>query len=212
MSSQTKFYLGRNQKIFGPVSADEVEALKRSGQLSAYTWLFKEGNAHWTPIDPPPAIPGEAGAPDAVEAQAHALPTMDSVPPSAANVAPEVPLRVVRSPEIPRDTYRVVLFDARNAISGWLSSATEAGCELVADQNGPDPLFVIKSCAFLTLHDARSGETMKLRVRVSSISRTQQGRDGEPARWRYRVRWEAIPALIDDLSHKNRGQRREVAA
>ena len=185
-----RFFLARNQHIFGPLSASEVESLEQSGQLAAYTWIFKEGDSHWTPIDPPPAIPGT-----------HGELTLPKLPPTA-KAAPA--LRLVQNASVPQEAYRVVLFDQRNAISGWLSGANEGGCEILSDQNGPDPLFVIRETAFLSLHDTRSGETIKLRVRISSVARQPGGRG-----WSYRTRWDALPSL---LSPSKRGESHEVAA
>lgn len=157
MKKTIQFFLARNQKVFGPLSAEEIEALRMSGQLSAYTWLYREGDDRWSPIDPPPALP-------------------DS--PQIAAPAPLEP-----------HAYRVVLFDQRNAISGWLVAASEDGCEIHSDQKGTDPLFVQKTPASLSLHDTRSGETIKLTVRISAIQRSNSA-------WVYRLRWKGTPSLL----------------
>lgn len=172
MSTQVKYYLARNQKTFGPLSQDEVDALRKSGQLAQYTWMFREGESQWAPIDPPPAIPSASEEP------------VRQAPPRLAPVR-QVPVR-----RIDQRAFRVILFDHRNAISGWLVDASDGGCDIRSDQKASDPLFVQREIACLTLHDTRTGESIKLRVRVAEIARADRG-------WTYQLRWSAVPELLE---------------
>jgi hypothetical protein len=172
MSTQVKYYLARNQKTFGPLTQEEVDALRKSGQLTQYTWMFREGESQWTPIDPPPALPSAAEEP---VRQAPARPA---------------PVRQTPVRRIDQHAYRVILFDHRNAISGWLVDASDGGCDIRSDQKGSDPLFVQREIACLTLHDTKTGESIKLRVRVAEIARADRG-------WTYQLRGNAVPELLE---------------
>lgn len=160
MNRSARFYLARNQKIMGPVSFDEVQALRQSGRILTFSWICEEGDTQWTPIDPAPPLP------------------------TLSKHAP-----------VERETYRVVLFDRCNAISGWLVQSADGGCEIQSDQNGPDPLFCQQSIAHLTLQDSRTGDSIKIAVRIAGITRTAPV-EGKRAAWRYKLRWKVAPELL----------------
>jgi hypothetical protein len=205
MKTNDLFFLAKNKKITGPFESEEIESLRLCGQISAYTWLWKQGDDHWTPIDPPPAIPTTHASSGISSAGKSDLASILSPSSSAETKHPyhqpdqgptPPPFRPQQRPPALRnvspEAYRVILFDHQNAVSGWLLSAHEGGCEIRSDQDGADPLFVQKSTACLSLHDTRSGDALKVNVRLSAVQRT----DGA---WSYRLRWNALPALEDLL-------------
>ena len=194
MSTQVRFFIARNQKTFGPLSADEIEALRQSGQLAQYTWIFQDGESQWTPIDPPPAVPVTVTSAPTKRGHLSVVPTppLYTGPANEAqeSVSAPVPEAVAaRARQLPEQAFRVILFDHRNAISGWVVEASDSGCVIRSERAGTDPLFVQKEAACLTLQDTRTGEGLKLKIRVSEISREGRG-------WCYRIRWNAAPALL----------------
>jgi hypothetical protein len=179
MSANLKIYLAKNQRITGPLSQEEVDRLRKNGDLQKYTWILKENDHQWTALDPAPAIPTARPEiqPPAFGGPLVSRPQVMQVEPSA---------------------YRIVLFDHHNAISGWLLSASDGGCAIRSDQNGSDPLFVSRAPAHLTLHDTRSGESIKLRIRIGDISRAATAA-GDPG-WVYQLRWESAPSILASTS------------
>jgi GYF domain 2 len=160
MKSAARYYLARNQKVMGPISNEEVQALRQSGQILNYTWICKEGDDQWSPIDPAPALPS----------------------------AP-------RRARIEKETYRFVLFNRTSALSGWLLSATDKGCEIQSDQNGSDPIFTQKGAGFLTLHHCRTGESIKIPVKVAKIRHIAES-ESHPGGWQYQLEWKSTPSLL----------------
>lgn len=188
----SKYFLARNQQVFGPISESEVLELRGSGQLGSYSWIFKEGDAEWSPIDPAPPLPNLQKA---LRPNLHLVPEVGETPGTTMHV-PRAKTHLIA-----QERFRIVLFDHHNAISGWLVSASDEGCEIRSDQNTSDPLFVQRAISCLSLHDTKSGETMKLNVRVSLVSRKNGA-------WSYRLHWGAAPAMIGG----SRAERSAVAA
>jgi hypothetical protein len=199
MSTQPKYYLARNQQTFGPLEESQVDALRQSGQLAQYTWIFREGDAEWAAIDPAPAIPSASAAEHLTKpANPAKLAKFEQVEaPTQPRVQPQQPRlhAVPAARKLERDLYRVILFDHRNAISGWIETASDGGCIIRSDTKGSDPLFVTREAACLTLHDTRGGQSIKIRVNVAEIGRSNRG-------WSYQLQWREIPELLQRTSER----------
>jgi GYF domain 2 len=50
-------YLGKRGKISGPFSAEDLERLRSSGEISNYTYLWNEESRSWTNLEAPPPPP-----------------------------------------------------------------------------------------------------------------------------------------------------------
>jgi hypothetical protein len=60
------FFLGKNQKVFGPISSEELARMKTGGELANYTWILKVGESAWKVLDSaPPILPQFTPAPSA---------------------------------------------------------------------------------------------------------------------------------------------------
>jgi hypothetical protein len=189
MSSKKQYFLAKNGSVLGPIEPDQIDTLRTSGQISNYTWICKNGDSQWTPLDPPPALPTLTNA----EIPAVAPPPFRHAPQAQAPQREPAPIfRSAPVKTVNPEAYRVILFDHENAVSGWLTSAFDGGCEIRSDQNGSDPLFVQKSAACLSLHDTKTGEAIKINVRLGAVQRSDGG-------WSYRLRWKNIPALEELL-------------
>lgn len=68
-SLENRMWLSREGKTDGPFTADQVQAMKASGEYSKYAWCWEESAKSWKPIHPLPPPPA---AQSAVNAQAPA--------------------------------------------------------------------------------------------------------------------------------------------
>jgi hypothetical protein len=203
--SSPVYYLGRKQKVYGPLSSVEIDELRKNGQIENYTWIWKPEDQAWTVLDAapanPPVVVGTGVGVTATEATAPAAPRPRSTPaiaPAAAPVAPVVSLQSFKVKEslLPKTTsttkdgaFRAILFDGRNAVTAWVSEATADGCEIHAQEQGPDPFFVQKASAMIHLHEVATDRSTKIPVKVSDVFRRDQ-------HWVYRVRWTSVPAIF----------------
>jgi hypothetical protein len=178
------YYLGRKQKIYGPMSAAEIESFRKNGQIENYTWIWTPENQAWTVLDAAPASP----------------PVSIGVAPVAAAPVASVQSFKVKESLIAKansktnstkddSAFRAILFDGRNAVTAWVSEATADGCEIRALEQGPDPCFVQKAAAMIHLHEVATNRTTKIPVKVSEVFRRDQ-------HWVYRVRWTSVPAIF----------------
>jgi hypothetical protein len=184
------YYVAKNGDIFGPISSSELESMKKGGQLAKYSWICKEGETEWKPIDhAPESLPSKVSSPSL-----PSLPPLPTSQPESKKLSPPPPRTLqVRDTHINTgkdESFRGILFDSRNAVTAWVSEATAEGCEIRSDGENTDPLFVKEAGAVLNLYEVASGKTSNVPVHVSEILR-QEGH------WVYRVRWSQVPALFE---------------
>lgn len=179
------YFVAKNREIFGPISTSELEGMKKSGQLANYSWICKDGDTTWSPVDPAPDLMPFDLAP---EAQGERTPA-PFTPPTAAPRAFQV--RQTRINTGKEESFRGILFDSRNAVTAWVSEASADGCEIRSDGENTDPLFVKSAGAVLNLYEVATGKTSNVPVHVDEILRLE-------GHWVYRVRWSHVPALFDE--------------
>lgn len=192
--SAAVYYLGRKQKIYGPLSAAEIQALRDNGQIDNYTWIWTPDAQQWTALDAAPTSPPLSVNVTPSEVTAPALPRPRAVPtaPAAASATPVPPpfkIQSVRITKASNDSFRAILFDGRNAVTAWVTEATADGCEIRGIEESPDPFFVHKASAIIMLHEVSTGRSTKMPVKVDEVFRRDQ-------HWVYRVRWTSVPALF----------------
>jgi hypothetical protein len=192
----TAYYLGTKQKVLGPLSAAEVEALRQNGLIENYSWIWTPESQKWTALDAAPPIPTEkSSTPPSVEPRAVPAPPRQSVPVEVAPAPKPVQnsfqnsFKETRIAKAKNDAYRAILFDGRNAVTAWVSEASAEGCEIRATEHGSDPYFVHKANAMIHLHEVATGRTSKIQVSVSDVFR-------EDHHWVYKVRWTSVPAIF----------------
>jgi hypothetical protein len=190
--STPAYYLGRKQKVFGPLSATEVEALRQNGQIDGYSWIWTPEGQEWTALDAAPPAP-TAKTTTAASVEPTVVPT-PARRPAPAEVAPtpkvsQPAFKETRIAKAKDDAYRAILFDGRNAVTAWVSEASAEGCEIRATEHGSDPYFVHKAKAMIHLHEVATGRTSKIQVSVSDVFR-------EDHHWVYKVRWTSVPAIF----------------
>ncbi len=57
MASDKKIYLSKNQKVFGPLSAEDLESLRIKDQLGNFDWIWRDPAQGWRMVNQPPAPP-----------------------------------------------------------------------------------------------------------------------------------------------------------
>ncbi len=72
-SLSKKFYLGKKGKSFGPFTTAEIEAMRLSGELEAYSYLWNDSDQSWKTIEAAPPPPGLTPAPQISEHQYEAI-------------------------------------------------------------------------------------------------------------------------------------------
>lgn len=65
MSDVKNIYLGRRGKSFGPFSKAEIEAMRLSGELENYSFVWNQAELAWKMLETPPPPPGARPAPQA---------------------------------------------------------------------------------------------------------------------------------------------------
>lgn len=65
MSDAKNIYLGRRGKSFGPFSRAEIEAMRLSGELEKYAFVWSPSENAWKTLETPPPPPGANPAPQA---------------------------------------------------------------------------------------------------------------------------------------------------
>ena len=203
--SSPAYYLGRKQKIYGPLSSVEIDELRKNGQIENYTWIWKPEDQAWTVLDAAPANPPVSVGITAAETTAPAAPRPRAAPSATPAIAPAASVVSPQSFKVKESllpktnsktsaatkegAFRAILFDGRNAVTAWVSEATADGCEIHAQEQGPDPFFVQKASAMIHLHEVATDRSTKIPVKVSDVFRRDQ-------HWVYRVRWTSVPAIF----------------
>ena len=54
------FYLRKDQKTFGPLTAEEIATLKSNGEISNYGWIWTPETKAWAPLELAPPSPETA--------------------------------------------------------------------------------------------------------------------------------------------------------
>jgi hypothetical protein len=81
MSSQF-IYLSREGQTFGPFLPQQIDEMRRNGELLKYMWIYDGTAPEWKPIAPPPP------APMAPSAQVSAIAGVSTVSPQRLNTDP----------------------------------------------------------------------------------------------------------------------------
>lgn len=62
-SSKKEYFLGKGGQVFGPFSQEQIENLRLSAEIEAYTYMWNDETGQWHNLDPiPPAPGGQASA------------------------------------------------------------------------------------------------------------------------------------------------------
>lgn len=168
VTKQNRIFLGKKGRSYGPYTPSELEALRASGELKDYFWIWDLDEKKWIPLDPPPPpIPEEALEKNATPRKGH-------------------PLR--------HDTLldlEAICHNAKTAVSGSLRRVSEQGCEMVirSSSHATTPPFAKNAKLFLNLLDPESGKTEDLSAVLLGVSRKEN-------QWIYQIQWRECPELV----------------
>ncbi|MCM2278522.1 MAG: hypothetical protein NDJ89_10650 [Oligoflexia bacterium] len=188
MSSQrnSAIFLGRAGKKFGPYTHAEIQALRESGELASYSWIWEDA-AGWKPLDCPPPEPASVSD-EEVPSPPSDAPTTASAAPTRTPAPARAPAPATRVSEARSLAFDVICHDFHQVLSGKLQRVTDTGCELVSEEeNGPQ--FNRRGTLVLNILDPATGRATNAHARLSSVSRV----DGK---WVCRLQWERCPELI----------------
>ena len=165
-------FLAKLGRVYGPVTEADFEALRSSGKIYEYTWMWNTAQNAWQAIDAAPA-PLQLEDFDKPVVHVEATPTV-----SVAQPTVELGFNLPKGINIP-----VIGHDFRSVISGVLHQMNGQGCEFHTDDKAFAPTFVTRSAIILNLLDAKSGHLMNVSARVLGVTRSQNG-------WVYRCVWQ----------------------
>jgi hypothetical protein len=207
-------YLSKDGKIFGPYTDEELENLRRSGEINTFSWIWGGGSSNWMPIAaPPPMAPPGAGAQSAApQPQAQAAPVVRQPPADEASVEdapyllagdPPAPAAQSGLPSFARPSgagaapavrqnveLQAICHDGHQIVSGLGRSVTGEGFLLVSEGNvSASSPFRRGGKIWVNLLDESSRRTENVQAVVSDFTRKQSG-------WEYQIRWVKVPGLI----------------
>ncbi|MDR3607386.1 MAG: hypothetical protein P4M08_08400 [Oligoflexia bacterium] len=187
-------YLAKAGKNHGPFDQTEIDAMRKSGELSDYSWIWNVARAAWEPIDHAPA----PLAPPTDNQEATIAPTPASAPQAQprmqAQAAPAPSARLFHIPDEVSSVFQAVCYDHLSVLSGHIKKAGENGCDFVTDSHDSSPIFMKDMPVQINILDPATGGAMSVRAQVLTAVRD----DGH---WKYRLAWNACPEII--MSHAN---------
>jgi hypothetical protein len=173
-SADDQIWLSRESKTEGPFTTAQIEAMKSSGELKKYTWIWSGFSKSWAPLNPPPPPPSFAAQP---KAQASA-----AQPPVQAP-KPAAPARTMSD-------LSVICHDNRSIVAGVIGSFLGTDSVLKSsDYLDMLPPFKKGAKVLVNLLDEKSGKTENAQAEIVDFKKTN-------SKWEYRLKWSSTPKLI----------------
>ena len=168
-------FLAKNGRISGPFTAEQLESLRRSGEIERYTWTWDSAKKDWIALDPAPSH-----GPESMSA---------SSPPQATRRASNrsTSLRNDRAPKL-----EILLHDFREVHDARIRTLNEQGCELLIARpsgHGAAVPFGERASVLLNLLDPTNDESMDIGGSVTAIQQCPEG-------ILYRIHWGETPVLL----------------
>jgi hypothetical protein len=178
-------YIAKAGKTSGPFTQTEIDAMRASGELAGYNWIWNETTAAWEPIDAapaPPAPPGFGSMP-----KAAATVTRPTPAPAQVSVA-----RLFSVPDEVSTALQAICHDHLNVVAGMIKKAGESGCDFIAETGEAThsgPIFMKDMPVRLNIVDPLTGVSMTVRAEVVQAMR-------DSGLWKYRLSWASCPEII----------------
>jgi hypothetical protein len=141
MSQDSKIYLGKQGKIYGPYTQKELQHLDQNGELENYTFIWNTSSESWTPIEAPPPHPETS--------------TRKGRSTSGISWA-----------DIEAIGHNFV-----HAVSGKLDRVTETGCDFLTPELDESPAIALNSKLILNMIDPKKGKTTSVITTLSDIKK-----------------------------------------
>lgn len=174
-------FLAKKGKITGPITLNEYEAMKASGQIEQFFWIWHADMRQWVPLDPPPA-PIHAEDDDAPAPRVSAHP---------AAIAAQAAAQVVqlKQPKIKfgsTEHIEVLCHDFRNIVQGSIQEPNALGFSLVTPEDLHAPKLGAQGKVMLNLLNKKSGQMTTVSAEVTGVARVGKS-------WSYQIRWGELP-------------------
>ena len=172
-------YVAKGTQVVGPLSAEQLENLRKTQELQNYDWIWNPESRSWDPI------PHQAPPPDEPSTQvAQSLEAFAAAVKSSATVA------ALAGPPTARPDLLGICYDPRNVLSGTIASHHAAGCIFKsAEQTTELAPFRMGSILHLNLLDPRTKKSETIPVHLANCLRRDDG-------FELTLEWKAVPNLV----------------
>lgn len=160
-------FVSAKGKIAGPYSPVQIDALKASGEILQYDWIWTGDKKTWEAITPP--------APAGIAAPRHAEP------------ARVVQLRPVASPvKFPDNgVFHVICHDFHQLVPGVVAEVLSNGCIFTSTAKQSTPLLQQNKKIWMNFVNESTGYSVNISGVLSQVSR-------KGGAWQYQVEWENV--------------------
>jgi hypothetical protein len=189
-------YLGKEGKVFGPFSAEDINQLKFSGEYFKYSWIWDGSSPNWVPVNAPPPPPaGGAPAPtrqdnvdaamDAEDAEEEALEHHQMLQPAAAAPSP-APQKAAGI----RLGIHAICHNQLTLVSGKIRAVSASSAVLIGETHQEEmPPFRKGNKVWLNLLDDATGKGENVEAVIEDFKR-------DAGRWEFLMRWKRIPQIL----------------
>lgn len=178
---QSKQFLSKDGKVFGPYSEADLKAMKEKGEYYQYEWYWDGTSPDWTPV------PKQGSTPPP-------LPFPDSFPKTGTQTKIEVshselkvPAKKVSLEKPSQKSFCAIAFDQRHSLGGEVMHATSSGGTFFSTPHS-STAFPKGSTVWLDLLDEETDKSAKIRCTVQGIKR-------EGSQWILDLDWDSCPLI-----------------
>ncbi len=183
---ESQVFLAKEGKVSGPFDANQIEAMKRSGEFYRFEWMWDGQSPDWSPVPrnlaSPPPLPEERTQTQVPGAETKVSPATNRSAPVAAK-SPFAGADIKTSEK----TFCAVLFDNRLTIGGEVTQAHARGGKFVSTPSQSTPIQK-GATALLDLLDEANDRSTKIQTQVLQVSRMGD-------RWVLDLEWAQLPLL-----------------
>jgi len=194
MSIRKHIYLAKSGRVKGPITSTEFQAIKDSGKLNRFSWIWDGQNEAWKPIDPPPPPLTDLEYFDASSSNEN----LQGIPNDSSIPRPRSGLNLKSVKTISQSRVKgvqAICHDFKEVVSGTLNSVSNMGCEFVSDSDShshsPSPKFSKRCQVQLNLLDSKSGKSVSVNGKMIGAVHSENG-------WTYQINWMELPVLFQN--------------
>lgn len=172
------FYLGKDNKYFGPFTESDIEKMRADGSIHSYFWVWNSLNKSWQPMQSPPPPPAESMA-NEIETIVYSLEKQEyPAIPTPPKVTPPIPSK---QSELKAVAIEAICFNHRHLVSGNVVQINDRKCVLEATElNRVKPPFMKNSKVNIMLYNLEGGQSEKVEAKLVSLKKNQ-------GTWRYEL-------------------------
>lgn len=137
----SQYYLGKQGRISGPYTAEQISQMRASGEILRYTFLWDADREEWRSLEMPPPRPDGGRSPSRKGASGF------------------------------KGQVEALCYDRVSLVAGRLENVMDGGCELVSLERSAAPKLSIRSNLTLNLLNPKSGESTSVTVQLADALR-----------------------------------------